>query len=62
MATCEVRYEYPDDTSPVVMEYWVNTKLDETHRDTSEHDIETNLSAKTMVIEKYPDGHDDDKK
>ena len=44
------------------MEDCVNKKLDETHRDISEHDIETNLNATKMVIEKYPDGHDDDKK
>ena len=43
------------------MEYYVNKKLDETHRDISEHDVETNMNATKMEIEKYPDGHDDDK-
>ena len=57
VATCEVRDEYPDDSSPVAMEDCVNKKLDETHRDISEHDIETNLNAIKMVIEKYLDGH-----
>ena len=33
VATCEVRYEYPDDLSTVVMEDCVNKKLDETHID-----------------------------
>ena len=56
---CEVRYEYPDETSPVVMEYCVNKNLDETNRDISEHDIETNRDAKKMVIEECLDGHDD---
>ena len=41
------------------MEDFVNNKLDETHRDISEHDIETNLNATKMVIEKYADDHDD---
>ena len=62
MATCEVIYEYPDDSSPFVMEDFVNNKLDETQRDIFEHDVETNLNSMKMVIEKYPDGHDDDKK
>ena len=44
------------------MEDCVNKKLDETHRGISEHDTETNLNAPSMVIEKYPDGHDDDEK
>ena len=52
VATCEVRDEYPDESSPVLMEYCVNTKLDETDRDISEYDIETNLNATKMVIEK----------
>ena len=39
MATCEVRYEYPYDSYPVVMEDFVNKNLDETHKDISEHDI-----------------------
>ena len=56
---CEVRDEYPYDLSPVVMEYCVNKNLDETHRDIYEHDIETNLNATKMLIEKYPDGHQD---
>ena len=60
MATCEVIDEYSDDSSPVVMEDFVNKKLYEAHRDISEHDIETNLNATKMVIEKYPYGHDDD--
>ena len=37
----------------------MNKKLDETHRYISDHDIETNLNATKIVIEKYPDGHDD---
>ena len=41
------------------MEYCVNKKLDEKHIDISEHDIESNLNATKLVIEKYPDGHDD---
>ena len=45
-----------------MIEYCVNKKLDETYRDISEHDIETNLNATKKVIEKYPDGHDGDKK
>ena len=59
VATCEVRDEYPDYLSPVVMEYCVNKKLDETHRDISEHDIENNLNTTKIVLEKYPDSHDD---
>ena len=62
MAIFEVRDEYPDDSSPVVMEAFVNKKLDGTPRDISEHDIETNINTTEMVIEKYSDGHDDDKK
>ena len=62
MDICEVRYECPDDTSPVVMEDCVNNNLDEIHRDISEHDIETNHDAMKTVIEECPDGHDDDKK
>ena len=50
MATCEVRDEYTDDSSPVVMADCVNKKLYETHIDISEHDIETNLNATKMVI------------
>ena len=42
------------------MEDCVNKKLDETQRYISEHDIETNMNATKMVIEKYPDGHEDD--
>ena len=57
----EVRDEFPDDTYPVVMEYFVNKNLDETHKDISENDIETNQDAMKMVIEECPDGHDDDK-
>ena len=59
---CEVRYEYSDDSSPVMMEYFVNKNLDETHRDIFKHDIETNRDATKMVIEKFSDGHDDDEK
>ena len=40
----------------------MNKNLDETHRDISEHDIETNLNATRVVIEKFPDGHDYDEK
>ena len=60
--TCEVIYEYTDDSSPVVMEDFVNKKTDETHIDISEHDIQTNMNVTKMVIEKYPDVHDDDKR
>ena len=60
MATFEVRDEYLDNPYPVVMEDCVNKRLDETYRDISEHDIETDLNATKLVIEKYPDGHDDD--
>ena len=42
------------------MEYCVNKKLDETHRYISEHDMENNLNATKMVIEKYLYSHDDD--
>ena len=56
---CEVIYQYPDESSPIVMEDGVNKNLDETHRDISEHDIETYMDATKMVIEKYPDGHGD---
>ena len=62
MVTCEVRDKYTDESYPVVMEDCVNNKLFEAQRDISEHDIETNMNATKMVIEKYPDGHDDDKK
>ena len=58
---CEVRYEYPDYSSKVAMVDSVNKKLDETHRDISENDIETYRDAMKMVIEEFPDGHDDDK-
>ena len=60
--TCEVGDEYIDESYPVVMKDYLNNKLDETHKDISEHDIETNLNATKMVIEKYQDGHDDDEK
>ena len=62
MAICEVIDGYRDDTSTVVMEDFVNKKLDETHRDIYEHDIDTNMNATKTVIKKYPDGHDDDEK
>ena len=52
MATCEAGDENPDGSSPVVMEDCVNKKLDKTHRDISEHDIETNMNAMKMVMEK----------
>ena len=52
MATCEVRDEYPDKSSPVVTEDCVNKKLDETHTDISKNDIETIMSTKKRVIEK----------
>ena len=39
-----------------------NKNLDETHKDISEHDIETNQYAMKMVIEECLDGHDDDEK
>ena len=47
---CEVIDEYPDDSSPVVMEDCFNKNLGETHRDISEHDIETNRGAMKIVI------------
>ena len=58
---CEVRNEYPDDSSPVVMEDTVNKNWDETHRDIYEHDIENNWGATKMLTEEFPDGHDNDK-
>ena len=51
MDMCEVRDKYPDESSPVVMEYYVNKNQDETHRYMSEHDIETNQDAMKMAIE-----------
>ena len=42
------------------MQDCVNNNLDETHRYIPEHDIETNRDATKLVIEKFPDGHDDD--
>ena len=59
---CEVRDEHHDYSSPVLMEYCVNNNLYDTHRDISEHDKETNLYATKMMIEIFPDGHDDDEK
>ena len=59
---CDVRDKYPDDSYQVVMEDCVNNNLDETHRDISEHDVATNMDATKTVIEKFPDGHDDDDK
>ena len=50
MEIFEVRDEYPYDSSPVVMEDFLNNNLDETHRDISETDIETNRDAIKMVI------------
>ena len=58
---CDVRHEYPYGLSPVLMEYFVNNDLDKTHRDISEHDIETNRIAVKMVIAEFPDGNDDEK-
>ena len=58
---CEIRDEYPDDSSTVVMEYFVNKNLDETHIDISEHHIWTNWGAMKMVIYRFSDGHDYDK-
>ena len=58
---CEVRYEYPDYSSKVAMVDSLNKKMDQTHRDISENDIETYRDAMKMVIEEFPDGHDDDK-
>ena len=60
MEIFEVRHECPDETYPVVMEGCVNKNMDETHRDISEHDIETNWDAMKVVIEEFPDGHGDD--
>ena len=40
----------------------MNRKLDETPRDISEHDMETNMNATKMVIEKYTDDHDHEEK
>ena len=50
MEICEVRYEFTDDTYPVVMRDFVNNNLDEIHRDINEHDMETNWGAMKMVI------------
>ena len=62
MDICEVRDECTGGTYPVVMEYFVNKNLDETHRDLSEHEKESNLYAVKMAIEECPDVRDDNKK
>ena len=62
MEIFEVRYKFPDDTTPVMMEDCINNYLYETHRDVSENDKETNQYAMKMVIEEFPYGHDDDEK
>ena len=62
MEICEVRYECPDDTSPVLTEYGLNKNLDEIHRYIYEHDIENNRNSMKIVTEAFPYGHDDDKK
>ena len=50
MEICEVIYEFPDDTSTVLMEYCVNKNLDEIHRDITEHGIEINWDSMKVVI------------
>ena len=60
MEICEVRDECPDDTYSVVMQYCVNQNLYETHRNISEHDIETNWDAMKIVLEESPDDYDDE--
>ena len=50
MEKCEVRDEYPSDSSPVMMEDFVNKNLDEIHRYIHEQDIETNWGAMKMAI------------
>ena len=62
MMICEVRDECPDNTYPVVMEDCVNKSINETHRDISEHDKESNWYDMRMLIEKFLDGHNDDEK
>ena len=59
---CEVRDEYPDDSSPDVMGYCFNKNLDETHRYVSEHNKETNQDTMKMVLEEFPDGCDDNER
>ena len=59
MEICEVRYECPDDISPVSMEDFMNKNLDETNRYVSEQDIETNQDTMKMVIEECPNGYDE---
>ena len=58
----EVRYECSDDSYAGVMEDCVNKNLDVTHIYVYEYDIENNVDAIKMVIEKFPDGHDDGEK
>ena len=53
MEICEVRDEFTDDKYPFVMEYFVNTNLDEIHRHITEHDIETIWDAMKRVIEEF---------
>ena len=50
MEICEARDECTDDTSPVMMEDFVNKNLDEIHRYIHEQDIETNWGAMKMAI------------
>ena len=50
MEICEVRDECTDYTSPVVMEYCANIKLEEIHRDIAENETETNQDAMKIVI------------
>ena len=60
MDICEVRYEYPDDSSTVMTEDCVNKNLDETHTDISEHDKEINWDAMKTLIEVFPESCDYD--
>ena len=62
MEICEVRDEFPDYTSPFVMEDSVNNNLDEIHRDITEHYIENNRDPMKMIIEEFPYGQDDDER
>ena len=50
MEICGVKYEFPDEKSPVVMEYSVNKNLDEIHRNINEYDKETNQYDMKTVI------------
>ena len=44
------------------MEGCVNKNLDETHRYISKHVIKPNWDAIKMLIEEFPDGHDDEER